>query len=506
MCPRSTGADDLGAVVAETSFDRREALKLLDFGTVDSESEPDLDRKFVRTADFDAFLNVNVWLALGAKGTGKSALFELLTKHEPVARAITGRKLDDVWITAGTGFADLSEIATGDLHDLSREADYDHDRLWRLYIAIRAALALGKSDKVPQGPLRELLVAVGEKRDLRVGPLLKSLWKLVIGSPPSEVTIASHGASVTLKGGSRTLDVVTLLDDVQKTLEAEGKELWILFDKVDEIYPSDRAERIKALEGLMTACMSIRRTFPRIRPKVLLRTDLWRHLDFTNKSHLTDKQITLSWTGDQLMSLLLKRAITNEYVWELVATEHPRLLEVAGVEDLTAAEREAALSVVLPPSAYTGQNEASIADWIEARVTDAQGTVLPREAILLCKVAQRMQQQKGGDVPPDTLISRESIREAFPELSTTRCESYLAEFPELRDHFARFRGQTTSTFTRAEIDDLMAGLDPAGDHLLTELFEVGVLQPVRGDVKTADSFEVPRLYRLGLGLVIRGRP
>ncbi len=491
-----------------TGVDRSLALDSLDFGKVDSESEPDLDRRFVRTADFDEFTGSDIWLALGAKGTGKSALFELLTKYEDVARGLVSGGLRDVWVTAGTGFSDLSEIATGDLHALKGEEGYDHDKLWRLYLAIRAGLAVSRSDYIPKGPLNELLVAVGERKDFRVGPLLKSLWKLVLGgTPPSEVTIAAQGASVTLRGGGRSLDVVTLLQDIQTTLEAEGRQLWILFDKIDEIYPSERDERLAALEGLMTACMSIRRTFPNIQPKVLLRTDLWRLLNFTNKSHLSDKRIELRWSRDQIALLLLKRAAANDHVWELIAERVPRLIEVDGVEDLTASEREQALEVILPPNVYAGQNEARIVDWIVARVTDAQGTVLPREAILLGSLARKTQLDlSGGPASGDSLISREAVREAFRALSKARCESYLAEFPELAKHFLRFQGQASAVFAKPTLERIMGGLHPQGDDLLQELFDIGLLTPNRADVKTATSFEVPRLYRVGLGLVIPGRP
>jgi hypothetical protein len=309
---------------------------------------------------------------------------------------------------------------------------------------------------------------------------------------------------VTLRGGNRTLDVVTLLQDVQATLEAEGKQLWILFDKIDEIYPGDRDERLKAMEGLMAACMGVRRLFPKIQPKVLIRTDLYRHLQFTNKSHLTDKRIELRWSRDQLAALLLKRAVTDDAVWELCAAKQPRMLEVSAIEDLTPAEREAALEAVFPSSAYPGQNEARIVDWIVARVTDAQKTVLPREAILLGKQARAKEIELGGP-PSDSLLSREAVRESFTSLSVARCESYLAEFPELKEHFRRFQGQTAFSFDRAEIAALMKGLTPSGDDLLQEFFDIGVLEPIRGDVKTAATFEIPRLYRVGLGLVIRGR-
>ena len=46
-------------------MDASEVLESLTFGSVDSESEDDLDRLFVRTGDFDKFLKKNVWLVLG---------------------------------------------------------------------------------------------------------------------------------------------------------------------------------------------------------------------------------------------------------------------------------------------------------------------------------------------------------------------------------------------------------------------------------------------------------
>src|SRR5690606_15276615 len=134
--------------------------------------------------------------------------------------------------------------------------------------------------------------------------------------------------------GNRTLDVVTLLQDVQTTLEAEKKTIWVLFDKIDELFPGDRAERIRTLESLIVTSMNIRRTFPRISPKIFLRTDIWRTLNFTNKSHLSDKQIELRWNSRQVASLLLKRAVTDSSVWEVAAEREERLLEVIGTEEL----------------------------------------------------------------------------------------------------------------------------------------------------------------------------
>ena len=482
-----------------------EALAVLDFGSVNSESEGDLDRMFVRTNDFDKFLRPNVWLALGAKGTGKSALFELFTKFESTARQLAGGMLDDVIIAAGTGFGDLTEIATGDLQTLKSEADgYDHDRLWRLYIAIKSGMALDNSFDVPRGPLRDLLSALGGRRDYRVGPLLRELWTLAIGNAPATVTISAGGTSVSLSGGKRNLDVVTLLDDVNNSLSKKGKVLWLLFDKIDEIWPANRDERRKALEGLMTASMHIRRTFPAIQPVVMLRTDLWGELDFTNKDHLTDKRIELNWSASHLVTLLLKRAIRHKKVRDYVE-ENIKSLTGKEVEDLSADQRLMALKAIFPATAYPGEREAAIMDWLMERITDGRGTALPRDTIVLANAAADRQRDLG-EVSSPTLLSREAVREAFTKTSIIRCESFLAEFPDLKEHFRRFNGQTKADFSRDEILAIMTGLEPNGDALLDRLFEIGILRPNTGRVMTATSYEIPRLYRTGLGLVIRGRP
>jgi hypothetical protein len=479
------------------------AMNALDFGSVNSETETDLDRLFVRTSDFDKFLQPNVWLVLGAKGTGKSALFELFTKFEDSAREMSGEALDDVVIAAGTGFGDLTEIATGDMKLLKEEAGYDHDRLWRLYIAVKAGMALGDEFKIPKGPLKDLLTAVGKRRDFRIGPLLRELWTLAIGNAPDQVTITAGGANVTLRSGKRSLDVVSLLQDVSMALTEKGKVLWLLFDKIDEIWPADRDERRRSLEGLMTASMEIRRTFPAIQPIVMLRTDLWSELDFTNKDHLTDKRVELNWSKVHLVSLLVKRALKNSEVSIYVNSKLD--FDCRALDELTADERLQILKLIFPETVYPGKKEAATIDWIDQRIKDGRNTTLPRDAIVLANFSADFQRELG-ESGASELVSSESMRKAFAKTSETRCESFLAEFPTLKEHFRRFAGQTRAEFTRDELAELMSGLEPSGESLLDRLFEIGILRPETGRVPTSKSFEIPRLYRTGLGLVIRGRP
>ncbi len=244
----------------------------------------------------------------------------------------------------------------------------------------------------------------GRSSDIRILPLLKSLWTTVAGDAPSEIRIGAGGATVTLKSGKRTLDVVGLLQEIEDALEFGGRVIWLLFDKVDEIFPSEPEERRAAIEGLMTACMSIRRQFPAIQPKILLRTDIWRDLNFTNKSHLSDKKVELKWTRNQLALFLLKRACAVETVRLHVETAVPAL-QGATVESLSPEDVETGVLSIFPETLYPGQREAQFVDWLVARVTDAQGTILPRETIMLGNQA-KAEQEKSRGLPETGLLSR----------------------------------------------------------------------------------------------------
>lgn len=479
---------------------RHALLEKLDFGRVDAESETDLDRRFVRTADFETFIRPDTQLVLGAKGTGKSAIFDLFARFETTARAEAGEQIQDVILATGTGLGDLHEVATGDLEELRPEDDYA--KLWRLYIGIKAAFAVKDLAVGSRGAVSQVLKSAGEIPDRRIGPLLGRLWRAIVaGDAPGQIGVAGVSIGDFERG---RVDVTQVLNDANGLLEKAGRRAWILFDKVDELHPGRPSERKRALEGLIAEAMRVRRTFPRIEPRIFLRTDIWKDLDFTNKTHLVDRQVELSWSGLQLARILVKGAMTHPDVAAYVAQRVPAA--EGGADRLEDDDLQRALVTLLPDKAYPGEREADILDWMYARVTDARGTAFPRETILLGNRSRDRQKALGDTGEASTsLIGREAIRDGFTQVSALRCDTYLAEFPWLREHFARFAGKTQAEFSRDEVVSMMEGLAPEGSEMLTALYEVGLLRPIDGHATNASRFEVPRLYRQGLGLVIRGR-
>lgn len=57
-----------------------------------------------------------------------------------------------------------------------------------------------------------------------------------------------------------------------------------------------------------------------------------------------------------------------------------------------------------------------------------------------------------------------------------------------------------------EIENVMTGLEPKDDEMIRSLYETGMLEAQNGRGSADSSFEIPKLFQVGLGLVLRGRP
>lgn len=190
---------------------KTEVLDGLDFGRVDSESEKDLAKRFVRTRQFDKFSNENTRLILGPKGSGKSAIFRLLTEYETDARELLGEDVrDDIIIGEATGGNDLRNVSSFDLNELKSEENFSYERFWRVYIALKIASKLGDEGYKSDGELGDVLQAFSDETDWRLLPVIKDLWNAVISDPPT-VSSLSIGKLTVEFGNEDHLDIVEVL-------------------------------------------------------------------------------------------------------------------------------------------------------------------------------------------------------------------------------------------------------------------------------------------------------
>lgn len=480
--------------------DKVELLNALEFGSVDSESEKDLDSKFIKTKDFNNFIKPQKALILGAKGSGKSALFQMFAKYENSARKLAGLEKRDVLIVTGTGFNDIKELQTDDFRKLLRQEDANFDHIWELYIAIKIAIKLGKEGYYTGENLVEFYRQAGLLDDFRILSILKQLWGVVMGTPMQGLDIDIKGVKIKI-GGKYSIDTQDILTEIENTLENENLDCWILFDKIDELFSDDYQKRKLCIESLFRTYLNFVNRFPKIKFKIFLRNDIWSTLEFVNKSHVSDKCVELSWNENNLLEMLLKRVLNvddiSEYVINETGLEREELILPINLEEV--------FYTIFAKQVYKGKREASVIAWSLARITDGLGGKYPREFINLANYAQEEQKQMG-NFESDCLITGSAIKKAFNKVSITKCDTYLSEFPALRAHFERFRGKDTAKYTREQLGRLMADLEPTGDEMIGALYETGMLEAQHGKGVADNAFEIPKLFRIGLGLVLRGRP
>ncbi len=200
---------------------KKELLTKLEFGSVDSESETDLDKKFIKTKDFEQFVNPRKSLV----------------------------------IVTGTGFNDLKELQTDDFTKLLKNAEADFNKIWELYIAVKIAIKLGKEGYYCGDNLVEFYRHAGIMEDFRILNILKQLWSIVVGTPIQGIDIDIKGVKIKI-GGKYSIDLQDMLGDINDVLEQESIDCWILFDKIDELFSNDYGKRKKCLLMLMHRCLN----------------------------------------------------------------------------------------------------------------------------------------------------------------------------------------------------------------------------------------------------------
>ena len=187
-------------------------------------------------------------------------------------------------------------------------------------------------------------------------------------------------------------------------------------------------------------------------------------MEFVNKSHISDKCIELTWNQTNLFADDIAQNINHNVILEYIINEtglsQEELLLPVNLEDV--------FYTIFAKQVYKGKREATVISWLLARITDGLGGKYPRELINLANYAKN-EQIEIGSYETDCLISGRAIKRAFNKVSTTKCDTYLSEFPELREHFDRFSGKDAAKYSREELIEMMDGLEPSGDEMIRAL-------------------------------------
>jgi hypothetical protein len=284
-------------------------------------------------------------------------------------------------------------------------------------------------------------------------------------------------------------------EGLEAVLEASQLSLWLMVDRLDEIFPRRSNVERTALRGLLRAMRYF--ASPSIRVKVFLRDDMLEQVvrtenGFTALTHVTVRQAdTLRWTQDQILAMVVKRFFANNALATYLEVDRDRL-------DASASYRTGGFDKIFPPSVFRGAKQSSTIRWICTRCADGRGVVTPRDVLdLLIRAKQRQQDLYAADPDgtSDYIIGTTAIQYGFEELSKRKRETYLeAEFPHLWRDIEKFLGGNADYSAPALHDLLGPNWEPTAGHLLA----IGFFS--KGIKGGEEVFSIPRLYRHGMNL------
>jgi hypothetical protein len=284
-------------------------------------------------------------------------------------------------------------------------------------------------------------------------------------------------------------------EGLEAILDASKLSLWLMVDRLDEIFPRRSDVERTALRGLLRAMRYFSST--NIRVKVFLRDDMLEEVvrtesGFTALTHVTVRQAdTLRWTQDQILAMVVKRFCANDTFASYVEINGEQL-------DASAAYRSEGFNKIFPRAVFKGPKQSPTIRWIFNRCADGRGVVTPRDVLdLLLRAKQKQQDLYSADPEgrSEYIIGPAAIQYGFEELSKRKRETYLqAEFPHLWKEIEKFVGGKTD-YTASALHDLLgANWDSMAAHFLA----IGFFS--KGKKGGEEVFSIPFLYRHGMKL------
>jgi hypothetical protein len=229
-------------------------------------------------------------------------------------------------------------------------------------------------------------------------------------------------------------------DKLLKVLDASNVSVWVMFDRLDEIFARRSAVERVALRALLRCVTSF--SSVQLSLKVFLRDDVFETITeteagFVNLTHLLSRTSTnLSWSKDQLLHLMVNRFSSNSMLRQHYGINTALL---KGDPEY----RERVFYWIFPDRIHPGSNQSRTLDWLMKHCEDGNGAVTPRDLIELTTFAIKEQRELiGRQTDAATLLSPASIRIGYKRMCDQKRVSYLkAEFPHFWSDIERFEGR-----------------------------------------------------------------
>lgn len=466
-------------------------------GIAENENPATFRQTFYPVAEHSRALDPDVALVVGSRGAGKSELFRAVVQEKllPAIARVSGGQLSRLmpqkieWVAGhplGRGFPDMAGLRRFlKEHESDLDAPVD---LWRAYL-----LRVLKTNLDLSGFGNQSLF---ESQGGDVDTIVRALGTL--GNEP-----------------------VLALDRLDQTLETSQRWIIVSYDELDVIGGYDWHAMVQSIHGLISFWANNTRRWKRIRPKIFLRTDLFRrHAQSFGADliKLAANRAEITWSDRNLYAMLVKRlANTSEHLRSYCKEARIRFdqdLDLGLIPEIKKST-DARPLIERIAGQYMGANlkKGRTLAWLLSHIRDGNGHAMPRALVRLIEKASSQELER----PLATynrLLDPRSLRRALDDVSKEHVlEVDTHELPWLPGVKDRLEGSGVP-MPRRDAERLLGhrwddswnstkpdARPPADDvsQLVTQLIDIGVFR-VRPDTR----IDVPDLFMAGLGLSRKG--
>lgn len=485
----------------------------------------------VDTPVYNAVLNDEYDIVTGRKGAGKTAIFKIIGLEQADHLFLTSN------LVVVSGVNASSESIFAQFKDEFRcYSEEDFENFWKIYFVSLSYNLFLKSPKF-QKNLNNLEKEINEfkraahragipdipaqldiKRIVEWAVQALKAIKSVRGSIGANSNTSLFGAEIEIqmkesqkdKIKKQTLYISEITVALDKILEKSQLKLWIILDRLDEVFERYSMVEFNGLRGLLKAYKSfdIIESSDRIRVKLFLRDDIKQFLteDKSFKRYYPNQTIkplvaathifakespVLNWSEDEIQQLILYRLLQSSKLRHFVG------LNTKDTYDLRERLRDKTLRIkiwnMIFPERIT--NSASL-KWIYRRLSDSNGVVTPRSVIDMLSDATEFQKK---DISlnfedKEHIFSLESIKEGLNSASRNKLENDIFnEFPRDQENIKKLSRAGKHKLSSKDLQEIYG---KKWEDIAESLRRVGILY----FIKNSNEYRVVLLFRPALGI------
>lgn len=491
--------------------------KEINYGKRVAENESDeLTFYFLETAYWDDLYSGNIDVFLGAKGSGKSALYlNLLNEAERL-------KENNIYVfkaenprgdTIFSLFNQMTATKEYETPDKERLIEKDIVAFWKLYFLMIIATRL-KEEAFEHPKLTRVLTVLHEaglipaQNDLKgiftyAIHYIKQILTLQFFQP--EVELDPYSGVITGLKGKISFDELPtqsireghfLLSDlfnfINKALEECDAHVWVAIDRLDVAFSEEFILEKRALKALFGVYNSLK-IYSRIRIKIFLRDDIWMRIlseGLREASHIEYER--LDWEKQDIFYLIMRRVTKNQALCQKLGFHSNSVLSDINLQKQ--------LFYSLFPTKISNEKGEKIDtfDWIYEVLSDGNGNITPREVVHFLNEINRRQavfQKQGNTNANQKIYSEKALKNSLKRVGKAKLTETL--FAENSHFFKLVDFESAPAKIGLEWVKEKFGLDSNKDaqEFCRRYCGIGFLKEL-----STNTYQVVYLYRIALGL------